>query len=132
MEPETYILPPMESSEEEFDQFVREAIDSIDPQFRRYLDEVPVIVEDLPDESTVQRLNLPDRYSLLGLFHGVPLNRRSVHGISGPNQIVLYRQNLLSVARSKRQLARQIRKTIIHELAHLIGMTEEQIRQLKY
>jgi len=122
----------MKSTEEEFDRFVREAIDSIDPQFRRYLDEVPVIVENLPDESVVQRLNLPDRYSLLGLFHGVPLNRRSVHAPDGPSQIVLYRQNLLSIARSQQQLARQIRKTIIHELAHLLGMTEEQIRQLKY
>ncbi len=122
----------MKSSEAEFDQFVREAIDSIDPQFRRYLDEVPVIVEDLPEESAVRRLELPDRYSLLGLFHGVPLNRRSVHALDGPNQIVLYRQNLLAVARSQRQLARQIRKTIIHELAHFIGMTEEQIRQLNY
>lgn len=122
----------MEINEEEFDWYVRQAMDSIDPQFRRYLDEIPVIVEDLPDESAVQRLNLPDQYSLLGLFHGVPLNRRSVHAPDGPNRIVLYRQNLFSIARSKRQLARQIRKTIIHELAHFIGMTEEQIRQLKY
>lgn len=122
----------MNITEEEFEQYVRDAIDSIDPQFRRYLDEVPVIVEDVPDESTVQQLNLPDRHSLLGLFHGVPLNRRSVHGVSGPNQIVLYRQNLLAVAPSKPKLARQIRKTIIHELAHFLGMSEQQIRQLDY
>ena len=122
----------MSITEKEFEQYVHDAIDSIDPQFRQYLDEVPVIVEDLPDESTVQRLNLPDRYTLLGLFHGVPLNRRSVQGVSGPNQIVLYRQNLLAIAPTERKLARQIRKTIIHELAHLIGMSEQQIRQLDY
>ena len=122
----------MSITEKEFEQYVHDAIDSIDPQFRQYLDEVPVIVEDLPDESTVQRLNLPDRYTLLGLFHGVPLNRRSVQGVSGPNQIVLYRQNLLAIAPTERKLARQIRKTIIHELAHLIGMSEQHIRQLDY
>ena len=122
----------MSITEKEFEQYVHDAIDSIDPQFRQYLYEVPVIVEDLPDESTVQRLNLPDRYTLLGLFHGVPLNRRSVQGVSGPNQIVLYRQNLLAIAPTERKLARQIRKTIIHELAHLIGMSKQQIRQLDY
>ena len=122
----------MKITDEEFELYVEEAIDSIDPAFRGYLEEVPVIVDDYPDKQTVQRMQLPDRYCLLGLFHGVPLNRRSVQGISGPNHIVLYRRNLLSYCRSKRQLARQIRKTIIHELAHLVGMSEQQIRELDY
>ena len=122
----------MNISNDQFDLCVTEAINSIDSQFRPYLDEVPVIVEDMPDEALSQKMRLPSRKTLLGLFRGVPLNRRSVLAGAGPNQIVLYRHNLLAQCRSRRQLAEQIRRTLVHELAHYLGFSESQISRLRY
>jgi len=122
----------MNISPEDFDLCVTGAINTIDPQFRPYLDEVPVIVEDLPDDVVTEQMHLGDRRTLLGLFRGVPLNRRSVLAGGGPNQIVLYRQNLLAQCRNRRQLAEQIRRTLVHELAHYLGFSEQQIRRLQY
>ena len=122
----------MNISPEDFDHCVTGAIKTIDPQFRPYLDEVPVIVEDLPDDVVTEQMHLGDRGTLLGLFRGVPLNRRSVLAGGGPNQIVLYRQNLLAQCRNRRQLAEQIRRTLVHELAHYLGFSEQQIRRLRY
>jgi predicted Zn-dependent protease with MMP-like domain len=122
----------MDITDEEFDVFVQQAIEAIDPQFRTHLDEVPVVVEDLPDRDLCRQMDLSSRHELLGLFRGVPLNRRSVDADAGPHQIVLYRRNLAEMARNRRQLIEQIRKTIIHELGHYLGFSEEQLRRYHY
>ena len=123
---------PMEITRQEFDQYVEQAIESVEPQFRRYLDEVPVIVEDEPSAELCREMDLPDTHSLLGLFQGIPFHLRSVQAPDGPNQIVLYRRNLIASCRTRRKLAEQIRRTLVHELAHLVGFSEEQIRRLRY
>ena len=58
----------MKITDEEFELYLEEAIESIDPEFRGYLEEVPVIVDDYPDEQTVERLQLPDKHALLHLL----------------------------------------------------------------
>lgn len=90
------------------------------------------MVEDKPDEQICLRLGLPDRTGLLGLFRGVPLNRRSVNAADGPNQIVLYRKNILRGCDNAAELAEQIRKTLIHELGHYVGFSEKQLRRHQY
>ena len=116
----------------DFDRYVTNAIDSIEPQFRQHLSQVPVIIEDTPDQLVCQNLKLADPRSLLGLFRGTPLNRRSVLSNVTTDQIILYRKNLLAFCTSQQQLQNQIRITLIHELAHYLGFSEEQIRQLHY
>ena len=119
-------------TDQEFDQMVEEAIKAITPEFRAYFDTVPVIVEDQPDARLCRDMQLDDPGELLGLFHGIPFDCRSVQGMDGPNLIVLYRRNLLSYCRSRRKLLEQIRRTLVHELAHLVGFSEEEIRRRGY
>lgn len=122
----------IEISLEEFDQLVQQAIQSLAPEFARYLEEVPVAVENTPSSQTCRQMRLGRHVSLLGLFHGTPLNRRSVMGLESPNHIVLYRDNLLSCCRNKQELAEQIRKTLVHELGHYLGFSEKQLREHGY
>ncbi|MCP4709554.1 MAG: metallopeptidase family protein [Planctomycetes bacterium] len=122
----------MNISINDFDNFVTTAIDSIDPQFKPHLAQVPVIIEDTPDPRVCQNLKLNNPQCLLGLFRGTPLNKRSVLSDVTTNQIILYRKNLLDFCTNHQQLQTQIRKTIIHELAHYLGFSENQIRQLHY
>lgn len=124
-------MAAMRLPNEKFDQYVNRAIETIDPRFDQYLQEVPIIVENQPG-SEVKRMNLPSGRILLGLFCGVPLNRRSVTAGSGPNHIVLYRENILAVCQTKEQLVEQIRKTLVHELGHYLGFSEEQLGEHKY
>jgi len=119
----------MNITREEFDDYVQQAIESIDPAFGPYLDEVPVIVEDNPDDVVCRDTKLDDPHCLLGVFRGLPLNKRSVHSAGYTNQIILYRRNILDRCRSRRQLLGRIRKTIIHELGHYLGFSEQQLRQ---
>lgn len=119
-------------SQEAFDELVQQAIQSLAPEFGRYLEEVPVAVEDAPSPQTRQTMRLGRNVSLLGLFHGTPLSHRSVLGMEGPNHIVLYRCNLISCCRDKKELAEQIRRTLVHELGHYLGFSEKQLREHGY
>ena len=119
----------MKLSNVEFDRLVRTAIDSIDPEFRPYFNEVPVVVEDLPDDVVCRETHLKDRRTLLGLLRGIPLTRQGRTG-AGPHQIILYRRNILNRCNSQDQLAAQIRSTLIHELGHYVGFSESQLRRL--
>jgi len=117
---------------EEFEDCVQQAIDALPGDFARYLQEVPVVIEDRPEEDLCREMKLPNTRSLLGLYHGLPLNRRSHLAPDYPSQIFLYRLNILEYCRSKAQVRLQIHKTLIHELGHYLGFSEQQLRDLKY
>jgi len=121
----------MELPRDEFDKYVEKAIDLIEPIFRVYLDEIPVVVEDVPSKEICRRLGMPDQGHLLGLFQGISLIRQ-VNGRGGVNQITLYRRNILAICDSRKKLSEQIRKTIVHELGHHLGFTEQQLHEHGY
>ena len=118
-------------SRQEFDGIVREAVAGMDSQFCGYLDEVPVLIEDYPNEQVCRQMGRTDGKGLLGLYRGTPLNRRSVGGGFGPSQILLYRENILRVCSNKKNLTEQIKKTLVHELGHYLGFSEKQLRKLE-
>jgi predicted Zn-dependent protease with MMP-like domain len=68
---------------------------------------------------------------LLGIFHGVPATKKSVFDLSvGPAHIVLYQKNIEAICASEAEVRHQIRQTLIHELGHYFGMTEEQLKDV--
>jgi predicted Zn-dependent protease with MMP-like domain len=72
---------------------------------------------------------------LLGLYEGVPLPRRGIdYGVVPvmPDTITLFQNNIESIARSESDVRRQIRETLIHEIAHHFGMDEDEIREAGY
>jgi predicted Zn-dependent protease with MMP-like domain len=116
---------------EEFSKEVGEALDSLPQEFRRRIQNVAVLVEDRPPHPIPVQAGQPRRI-LLGLFHGVPLTRKSVfHGpIGSPDYVVLYQKNIEAVCSTEAEVREQIRRTVIHEMGHYFGMTEEQLRDV--
>jgi predicted Zn-dependent protease with MMP-like domain len=105
----------------EFEALVAEALDGIPEEFACYLENVSVVVEDEPDEE-----------GLYGLYQGVPLSERSHDYAALPDQISIYRGPLVRDFRSRAQIRRQIRLTVVHEIAHFFGLDERRIRRLGY
>lgn len=68
--------------------------------------------------------------NVLGLYHGVPLSRRSVFGAPHADTIHLFRANLERVCRTREELAARIRVVVLHETAHFFGYSEAQLRQM--
>jgi predicted Zn-dependent protease with MMP-like domain len=125
--------PPVRMTRAEFDKEVRKAARKLPRQFRQSLDRVPVVVQDLPEQSLVADGDneelAPD---ILGLFDGVPLPETSSLDMPQlrPNTIYLFQRNLERAARDRDDLVEQIRITLWHELGHYLGFEEEDMDDL--
>ena len=123
----------MHLSEEEFEAVIEQAIESIPPGFNKYLEEIVVDVEDMPDEATCRQVGIRDPRTLLGLYRGTPLNQRHVEApYRYPERIVIYKLNIERMCRSKQKMVAQIRKTVLHEIGHHFGLSERHLRELGY
>lgn len=121
---------------ERFAEVVADVLDHLPDLFRERIHNVAVLVEDYPPDQLPRR-HAPrpragrPRQLLLGIFAGVPRTEKSVFSIpSGPDHIVLYQKNIEAVCGSEAEVAEQIRRTLLHELGHYFGMTEEELRDL--
>jgi predicted Zn-dependent protease with MMP-like domain len=117
-------------SRKSFDQLVEHAIASLPAEFARWLDEVPVIVEDAPTSGDVPH-NADDDSEPVGIFAGPSMEEGQESG-ELPPRIMIYRQPLMEACPTVEQLAEEIRKTLVHELGHYAGMDEEELRQRGY
>jgi predicted Zn-dependent protease with MMP-like domain len=109
-------------AEDEFEALVAAALDEIPPELGREIENVAVVVEDWP----------PRGSHLLGLYEGVPLTRRGPMGYAGvmPDRITIFRGPLCARARDAADLAAQVRVTVLHEVGHYFGMSDERLREL--
>ena len=107
-----------------FDALVAQALDDLPAPFRERLANVAIIVEDLPPAG-VQNQGL-----LLGLFYGIPRTAKSVFYSSPPDHIFLYQRNIEAVSRGDEDVRRQIRSTLLHEVGHYFGLSEQELRGL--
>jgi predicted Zn-dependent protease with MMP-like domain len=107
---------------DDFEDQVAEALDSLPPDIRRLMSNVAVVVEDEP----------PPGLPLLGLYHGVPLTRRtSGYAAVPPDKITIYQGPLeRHYGADPERLTREIRRVVVHEIAHHFGISDERLREL--
>ncbi|MEX0602542.1 MAG: metallopeptidase family protein [Bacteroidota bacterium] len=117
---------------ERFEEIAQQAYDKLPDRFRHRIDNVRIVIEDLPDPETARDQGV-GRRSLLGLYQGVPLpHRNSWYGATPttPDTITLYRKNIESYSGGdEAETERQIVETLLHELGHYFGMNEEEVRR---
>ena len=106
-----------------FEQLVAEAIDDLPAWVHERLENVDVVVEaDPPAEDP----------NLLGLYEGVPLTERGTdYGWTLPDRITLYRGTIADEARDdEEELKRVVADTVVHEIAHFFGISDERLHEL--
>jgi predicted Zn-dependent protease with MMP-like domain len=110
-----------EVSADRFEELVLEALDQLPPELARAIENVAVIVED-------RARGRP----LFGLYEGIPLTRRSPLSYNAvmPDRITLFQETISSVCDSEADLIEQIRKTVIHEVAHHFGISDPRLEEL--
>ena len=126
-------------SRERFDEVFEEVLAEMPPLVHELIDKVPLHVEDYPAPDVMERTGVWRRDQLCGLFTGIPLTDKSIeHSGTLPDVVTVYREGILSAARDRRgrvsegRLRREIRITILHELAHYHGLDEDELRALGY
>jgi predicted Zn-dependent protease with MMP-like domain/Flp pilus assembly protein TadD len=119
---------PIELSKAAFDAAVEEAFAKLPEQVRRYLANVAVTVEDLPSEDDLRAADPPLSPGSLGMFRGPAYGRGEGDPWTHlPSSIVLYQRNLERLARSREELAEEIRVTLVHEVGHFLGLDEDEL-----
>ena len=109
-----------------FEELVAEALELLPDEFGRELDNVVVVVEDEPDAEELAAAGLdPEEDDLFGLYQGAPLTERDSFYSTLPDRITIYRLPILRACRSRRQVIREVRDTVVHEIGHHLGMEEE-------
>lgn len=122
-----------------FDQQLELVLPQLPEAVHRLLDEVPLVVEDYPSPRQMRQLGIRHRRHLCGLYTGIPLTDRSVLHSGVPSDVIhIFREGILSMATNRRgridedELRRQIRLTILHELGHHHGLSEDDLEALGY
>ena len=124
---------------EKFVKLVEEALDALPARFRKRMQNVSVLVEDLPPEQLAEGgsgnagvVDWDEAEGLvLGVFEGVPTTRKSTFDLpGGPDRIVLYQKNIEAVCSNEAEIRREIHLTVVHELGHYFGMTEAQLEDV--
>lgn len=124
---------PVRVSEKEFDRIVACAVERIPPEIREYLDNIVISVKKNPSRQMLRELGTGPDDPPLGLFQGVPLIERSATMPPlYPDMIYLFQRPLEDICETKEELEEEIEVTIVHEVAHYIGMTEERLEELGY
>jgi predicted Zn-dependent protease with MMP-like domain len=127
------------SEREQFDRILDQVLSELPDLAKATLEEIPLIVEDYPSPSIRKAEGLKYRDELCGYFEGVPKIERSVSdGYVLPNRIYVFREGNLSLAIDEEgnidsaELQRQIRITVLHEIGHYLGLSEEDLTELGY
>ena len=117
----------------EFDRIVKKAIHRIPLEIRRHLDNIQISVRSRPSRMMLKEMDLPPREVLLGLFQGVPLNEQSITNPPlFPATIFIFQEPLQEICNTIDELEKQIEITVVHEVAHAIGIDEDRLKELGY
>ena len=105
---------------ERFEEMVVAALDGLPERLGALMQNVAVTVE-----------HGPGPRGLLGLYQGVPLTSRTTqYSAVLPDRIIIYRQAICAICRTEEEVADQVRRTVIHEVAHHFGIDDERLREL--
>ena len=117
---------------EKFEKLVAEAIELIPRRFRREMQNVAIVVEDEPDADLLDELEIEPPDSLYGLYQGTPLPERSWgHGNALPDRVTLFQTIIEADAGDDDEVRAAIAETLIHEVGHYFGLSEEEIEEIE-
>jgi predicted Zn-dependent protease with MMP-like domain len=120
-------------SEKEFSRIAGRALDRIPEEIMEHVRNVAVVVEDRPDPELLDLMGLPPGEPLLGVYTGTALTEQSLTWPEFyPDTIILFRLPLLEMCRDREELEYEIEITVVHEIAHYFGISEERLIELGY
>ncbi|WP_433862604.1 metallopeptidase family protein [Streptomyces sp. L7] len=113
---------PLHLDADAFESLVTDELDELPDEMVDGLDNVVFVVEDRPEDGSLD---------LLGLYDGVALTERDAYGFGEmPDRIILYREPLLAFCANEDELRDEIHVTLVHEIAHYYGIDDDRLHEL--
>ncbi|NDK31542.1 metallopeptidase family protein [Nesterenkonia haasae] len=117
---------PVQMTDDEFDAAVTDALDLIPPELAAKIENVAVFVE---ENYQPEPWEDPDTV-LLGLYEGIPLTERGGEPWAMPDRITLYKGPILEICQTQQDVVEQVTVTVVHEVAHHFGISDETLHRL--
>lgn len=115
----------------EFEEVVIKTLESLPEKFKDRLKNIDILVE---EDATTHLENENQHYKkiTLGLYQGLPITKRAGKRKFFPDKITIYKKSLESVSRSKKELEKNIKRVVLHEIGHYFGLDDKKLRDLGY
>jgi predicted Zn-dependent protease with MMP-like domain len=115
-----------------FERLVAEALASIPRRFRKAMQNIAIVVEDEPALDLLEEMEIEPPDTLLGLYQGIPLTERSsAYGNTLPDRVLIFQGPHEREAEDEDDLVVAIGETLIHEIGHYFGLSEEEIEAIE-
>ncbi|MFN2188027.1 MAG: metallopeptidase family protein [Candidatus Promineifilaceae bacterium] len=115
----------------EFEILVAQALDSLPEFIQEKMTNVEVLIEPAPTRQALVKAGVPTGHTLLGLYQGIPLTERTHnYSIVPPDTITLYQRPIERAAGDPDQVRGVIKRTVMHEVAHHFGISDDRLREL--
>ncbi len=125
-------IPVMKLTREEFEEAVVSALKKLPKFIKEKMENVDMVVEDRAPQDLLSEMGLHSPSELLGLYQGVPLDRRGFYyGNVLPDKITLFQIPIESICKTKEEIKEKIREVVIHEVGHYFGLNDERLEELE-
>jgi len=122
----------MKLTRREFEEAVVSALKRLPRFFKKKMKNVDVIVEDKASRELLSEMGLRSSFELLGLYQGIPINRRGFfYGNVLPDKITLFQMPIESMCKTKEEIEEKVKEVVIHEVGHYFGLDDKRLRELE-
>ena len=122
----------MKLTRQEFEEAVVSALKSLPKFIKEKMENVDVVVEGRASREVLNEMGLRSPSELLGLYQGVPLDRRGFYyGNVLPDKISLFQIPIESICKTKEEIEEKVREVVIHEVGHYFGLDDKKLRELE-
>jgi len=122
----------MKLNRKEFEEAVVSALRRLPKSIKKKMKNVDVVVENRASQDLISEMGLRSPSKLLGLYQGVPLDRRGFYyGNVLPDKITLFQNSIESICKTKEEVAEKIKDVVIHEVGHHFGLSDERLREME-
>lgn len=116
--------------QEEFEELVLDAIQELPQELLSRLSNVAIVVQQWPTREQLDDAGLESRGDLLGLYEGIPLTHRESYNLALPDKITIFQGPLEAICRTRDDIAREVKETVAHEIAHHFGIDDERLHDM--
>jgi predicted Zn-dependent protease with MMP-like domain len=122
----------MKLNRSEFEEVVVSALKRLPKFFRKKMMNVDIVVEGQASQGLLLEMGLRSPFELLGLYQGIPLDRRGFYyGNVLPDKITLFQIPIESVCKTREEIEERVREVVIHEVGHYFGLDDKRLRELE-
>lgn len=116
-----------------FERLVGNSVNTLPPRFRKLIENVAFLVEQWPDDETLEDMGFDSPYDLLGLYRGVPLEERGfAYGNQLPDTISIYQKPIEAYCEDTGEdITVVIKETVIHEVGHYFSLSDEEMERIE-